>query len=659
MVWFLGFFRSLSFPNASVLPDMLTLIADALPLPSKRSQAISLVGLVLLGVGLLAFRSIDDLDYGIHVGTGRWILQHGRVPITDPFTWSIPEHTYVAYHWAFQALVAVLYGKLGDLGPVLMRFVLILCTAVTILLTLMARRVDVVIGATCTLFALVAAELRFAVRPELFTYLFLALTSLALARWKNGSRTALFSIPLIFIGWVNTHIYILGFVLLLAELFEQIVLRRIDRRFCIVLVVAAAALFVNPYGLEAVMEPARLFTRMSKDNIFAQHITELASPLAIDDNPRTPFALTVQFSAWFLLMAVALPALWGLLRARRIADAIVLLMFGALSVAAVRNMALFAVVAPPVIAYGLTSLVSLGSETWLLWRRIMFNLVSVLTIVLCIRVGTGAWYASQRRTAHLAPRVERSALALDAAEFVERANLKGRGFNNFNVGGALILGAPSHPIYIDGRNEVTGEAFFKNYLELLEPKKFDSFVESFNIEYVVLGHSNMMRLVRHLLASQKWAVVHYDSVAVVMVRKDGPNGSLPVMPLPAPIVSEEERWAYLKAIEIRPSFIDSFSRWLLGGEEMPFQRDRLGTFLLTAGQWREAERPMLQAAVIAPNFWETSNNLGALYMRLKSWEICTLVYRNVLMLNPSDPLAQERVAMCWFKFKQTPMEKES
>ncbi len=653
MVWFLRFFRCLSVSYRRVLLAMLTVIADALPLPSKRFQAVSLVGLVLLGVGLLAFRSIDDLDYGIHIGTGRWILQHGRVPVTDPFTWSIPEHTYIAYHWAFQVLAAWLHQKMGDAGPVAMRFVLILCTAFAVARTLVSRRVDLVVGATCALLALVAAELRFAVRPELFTYLFLALTALVLDRWKQGSRSALFALPLIFVGWINTHIYILGLVLICAELFEQIILKRIDRRFCLILAITCAALFLNPYGLEAVMEPARLFTRMNKDNIFAQHITELASPLAIDDDARTPFRPSVQFGAWFLLIAASIPALVGLIRIRRFADSVVLVLFGALSLVAVRNIALFAVVATPIVACGITRLLSLDSERWHALRRVLFNVVFACAGILCIRVGTGAWYQHQRRVTHLTPTVERSALALDAAEFVERVNLKGRGFNNFNVGGALILGAPSHPIYIDGRNEVTGEAFFKSYLELFDTKRFYSFVESFNIQYVVLGHSNMMTLVRHLLASQRWTVVHYDSVAVVMVRKDGPNGHLPAMPLPAPLESDEERWSYVHAIEIRPSVIDSFSRWLLGGEEMPFEKDRLGTFLLTAGQWREAERPLLQAAVRAPNFWETSNNLGALYMRLKSWELATLVYRNVLMLNPSDPVARERVEMSWFRFNQT------
>ena len=652
-------FRCVSFPSAYVLSTMLNVLADIIPIPSRRLQAVSIVGLVLLVVGLFAFRSIDDLDYGIHIGTGRWILQNGRVPITDPFTWSIPEHTYIAYHWAFQVLAAGLYEQLGDLGPVLMRFVLIVCTALAMTWTLITRRVDVAIGGACGLLAVVASELRFAVRPELFTYLFLALTMLVLDRWKQGSRVALFGLPLIFIGWVNTHIYILGFVLVFAGLFEQVVLRRIDRRFCLIVAVTVAALLLNPYGIDAVMEPVRLFTRMSKDNIFAQHITELASPLALDDDPRRSFRPTVQFGAWILLLAASFPALFALVRARRIADAVVLVAFGLLSLVAVRNLALFAVVAPPLVAYGLTAMIQPDSKRWPSWRKLLHNVVVACAIILCIRVGTGAWYAQQRRTAHLSPSVERSALARGAAEFVERAHLKGRGFNNFNVGGALILWAPSHPIYIDGRNEVTGEVFFKNYLETLEPKRFDSFVESFNIEYAVLGHSNMMPLIRHLLASQKWTVVHYDSVAVVMVRNEGPNGDLPAMPLPAPIQNEDERWEYLKAIEIRPSVIDSFSRWLLGGEELHLEKDRLGTFLLTAGRWAEAERTLLQSAVLAPNFWETSNNLGALYMRLKSWEISTLVYRNVLMLNPSDPLATERAAMSWFKFKHTLPEKAS
>jgi len=103
---------------------------------------------------------------------------------------------------------------------------------------------------------------------------------------------------------------------------------------------------------------------------------------------------------------------------------------------------------------------------------------------------------------------------------------------------------------------------------------------------------------------------------------------------------------------VKPSVIDSFARWLFGTEELPKEKEQIGVFLLTVGQWAEAERPLLEAAVQAPNFWETANNLGALYMRLKEWEVTCLVYRIVLMLNPSDALARERLAMSWHRFKE-------
>lgn len=632
--------------------------SKALPLPSSGAQGRLLLGVIMAATALLAFRSIDDLDYGIHVGTGLWILKNGKVPTTDPFTWSIPEHLYIAYHWGFQVIAAALYEKFGHLGPVLLRFVLVLCTAGALVASTVVRRVDVVVAGVCGLLALVAAELRFAVRPELFTYLFLALLLMSLDLWRAGSRRALFLIPLIFVGWVNTHIYILGFVLLAAQLVELAYMKKFDRMFVGIVALSCAALFVNPYALDAVVEPIRLFSRMDKDNIFAQHITELASPLAVDGNARQA-SFTVHFVCWGVLLGLAVPALLGLYRARRIADLISLALFAALSMVAVRNITLFAVMAVPIVAHGLTLFMGTSHHRWEATRRVAFNGVIALGILLCLRVSNGAWYAMQRRPVHMSARLERSTLALDAGEFIERVDLKGRGFNNFNVGGALILGAPRHPIYIDGRNEVTGEAFFRSYLEILRPEKFDAFLRSFNIEYIVLGHLNMMHLVRHLLASSAWTPVYYDSVAVIFVRKDGPNGHLSPAPLPAPIRGEEERWAYLKSIEIQPSVIDSFSRWLLGGEELPLEKEQLGAFLLTAGRWAEAERPLLEAAVQAPNFWETSNNLGSLYMRMKEWEVTCLVYRAVLMLNPSDHLARERLAMSWFNFKKEALEKQT
>ena len=68
---------------------------------------------LLLLVGVLAFRNVSDRDFGIHMAGGRWILEHAAVPTTDPFTYPVSDHEYLAYHWLFQV---VLYGTFSVAG---------------------------------------------------------------------------------------------------------------------------------------------------------------------------------------------------------------------------------------------------------------------------------------------------------------------------------------------------------------------------------------------------------------------------------------------------------------------------------------------------------------------------------------------------------------
>lgn len=609
------------------------------------------LGIVLLAA-LLSFRSIDDLDYGIHVATGRWMLANGTVPTTDPFSWSFSSHAYIAYHWGFQVLVAALDDSMGLIGPVLLRSLLVVATAAAVVGSCRTRHVDPLIGAVCGLLAVIAAEWRFSIRPELFSNLFIACTVLVLDRRRAGHSRAIWLLPLVFLGWVNTHIYILGLVVVGFELAESLFAKRLDRAFLLAALLSLAALFINPYGWDAVKEPIRLFTRMDSSNAFAQHISELSSPFSLPSDPKSPFNLHAQLGSWIVLLVLAIPAAWGLLRQRRLADLLVLGSFALLSTLAIRNLPLFVIAALPALVTGLSEALPRLVLSFNTHRQKVAIATAAVLLVVTIRVASGAWYASQRRDIHLAPILERAKLAIDAADFVRSHALVGRGFNNLDVGGALLLRASNHKIFIDGRNEVTGEAFFRRYLSLLEPAAFGAFAAQEHVEYAVIGHQQNTKLISSLLETGAWTMAHYDAVAVVLVRKGGPNGSLAPQALPAPLADDAERWKYLTEIYIKPSMIERLSRWLFGGEEMAEAQSRTGTFLLMLGQWPQAERPLLEAAIRAPDFWETSNNLGALYTRLKAWEAAAFAYRSVLMLNPGYPLAQQRFRESWIHFQQ-------
>jgi tetratricopeptide (TPR) repeat protein len=572
------------------------------------------------------------------------------VPVTDPFSWSYSHHQYIAYHWGFQALLALCDNALGTLGVVWLRTALVVLTAAIMCATFVVRGSNALTALICGLLGLIVVEWRFSVRPELFTNLGLAVTVLLLALRRQGSRVALYLLPVMFVVWVNTHIYILGFIVIGCELMAQFFQRKLDRGLVLATGASIVALYINPYGFDAVMEPIRLFSRLQDTNIFAQHITELASPFTFSDDARQPNSVNVSFVAWLALVSLVPCAGYYLFRAGRLHDLFVLALFSALSSAAIRNLPLFVVAALPALVTGLSLAAANIPERYHEYRRLVTAGLALSILVIAIRVGTGAWYYHHRQPIHLKPVVEHTTLAVEAATFVQEKGLVGKGFNNFNVGGTLMLYAPDHPVYIDGRNEVTGEAFFRRYLEVLEPATFKVFADQAGIQYVVLSHKEMMPLVRTLNASPEWRVVHYDSVAVVFVRAAGPNGHLPGAQLPEPLAYAEMRWAGLHSIMTHPSYVDSFSRWLLGTEELSVEKSQLGVFMLTLGKWKEAEPFLLQAAIESPNFWETANNLGALYTRLKDWEATAFAYRTVLMLNPGDQLARRRANESWSNF---------
>jgi tetratricopeptide (TPR) repeat protein len=97
-------------------------------------------------------------------------------------------------------------------------------------------------------------------------------------------------------------------------------------------------------------------------------------------------------------------------------------------------------------------------------------------------------------------------------------------FNDFTSGGYLAWSRPvPGGVYIDGRAEY-GTEFYTNYIDnLREPNRWQEEVDRRGIQSVLFFHRwpNHRPLVRWLLTDQRWAVLFYDEVAVVAVRKAG------------------------------------------------------------------------------------------------------------------------------------------
>src|SRR5215212_628416 len=69
-----------------------------------------LIATFLVLVFLLGVFPLKDTDFWWHLRTGDWIRQNGRVPVTDLYTFTVPQNPWIDLHWLFQVALSWGYG---------------------------------------------------------------------------------------------------------------------------------------------------------------------------------------------------------------------------------------------------------------------------------------------------------------------------------------------------------------------------------------------------------------------------------------------------------------------------------------------------------------------------------------------------------------------
>jgi hypothetical protein len=604
-----------------------------------RRPGLLAAGALLLLLAALAWRSVVDIDVGIHLAGGRWIAEHRAVPTLDPFTWSIPDHPYVAYHWLFQVGLYACERVAGVTGMAALRLGLLLATGLLLLATVRTRATSAAAGAAIGLAALLASEWRFTLRPELVSLL-LAAASLWVLERRARSHW-IYLLPVIQVVWANTHVHAIGLGILACYVLEDVVrARSLRTRLVGVALVSALAALVNPYGLTGAAAPLTLAARFSGSDAFAGHIAELVSPLTIIPDPMQPFTTSAALFAYRALFAFGLLAIPLLLRARHLADAALVVVFGALSALAVRNVALFAVVTMPALARALDLLLaSLAAPVRGKLAAALLYGSCVLALLQIPRVVSGTFYAGDRRPDRFAAELCADCLSLETADWLARAAPAGPLLNNLVLGSTLIWRAPAQRVFVDGRNEVSGEAFYRESLRALDPAHFEEARARWGFETVALAHrgdARAARLAAHLVRDPAWRLVHVDGAGVVFARGAGPNAALPAAVLPAPVATDERERLFAQ-IQVDAGTPASLRRWLWSREAPPGALHGLGNFLARIDLFEAAERPLLDAAMQSPGFYEPHLDLGLLYQRAQLRRLALASYRRALALAPDHP----------------------
>jgi tetratricopeptide (TPR) repeat protein len=536
-------------------------------------------GALLVLVAALGYRQFDSTDAAVHILAGREILATHRIPDADPFSFTVRGAPWFVNQWIPEVLFALVERSAGIAGLVWLRALLLVATFAVLARAVRGDpRVRSGPALAGLLLSLYASQNLFIMRPLLFTCLFLAIEVLVLEAYRRGGRDRLLALVPLFALWVNCHAgYLFGAILFAAVIAGESAkalargrlgagppLRRVARLaavFAGALVASAAmASLVNPRGFATVLLPFGL----AKNTFFLSMIGEYEPAGASD---------------WVFFVAAAL-LFAGLVRALisrggreiDVTDWCVALPFAYQAWRTHRVVLPFAIVAAPALA---RSLERLARDVEAAAARLAGQ-------------ARGRVPAAARRAAPWACALALAAAAAARAaahptfdsglshvtypraaclRFLREGRFEGNLFHNDVWAGAVALfGYPRYRLFIDGRLEVYGEAFWRDvYFRILGcGPGWEEALARYGVNAALLrtGSPAMRdRIGSVLRVHPEWALVYWDETAMLYVRRIPQHAAL-IERYAVPSEVDPENVAVPASSAARTRFLEAMDRAL-------------------------------------------------------------------------------------------------
>ena len=196
---------------------------------------------------------MDDPDVPWHLATGRLILEMGKIPDRDPFSFAA-DQTWYLLSWVWNLLLGVTEKAFGVFG-VLMGVLAMTAGLVSLLAWHLIRmRLSLSTVFFISMVAALCMQDFITARPHLSGYVLAFVFYLICDRSRGkAGYGGLYALPPLMLLWANTHgSFIAGFTVLAAFMAEAFATKQFGwlKRLAMIAVVSFALSLVNPYGLE-------------------------------------------------------------------------------------------------------------------------------------------------------------------------------------------------------------------------------------------------------------------------------------------------------------------------------------------------------------------------------------------------------------------------
>lgn len=637
-----------------------------LPGRGKFYQALTFLALLALYASLQVqpIELPDGGDLPRLIKNGETLFATPDVLSKNLYSYTEPDHPFANHHWLSSVLLYFLARTVGFSGIVVFKVVMLLAAFTLLFITAM-KKVNFWLVAIFSLPTIIILADRTEARPEIFSYLFIAVFLYALTAFeKQPEQKRVFWLIPAQILWTNVHLYFaIGPLLVAGFLIEKIYKQRrhlhgnpIVLKTALLLGGVLTACFINPFGMAGAIRSLKL--NLTHD--FPILISEMDSVAAwlkivpLSDNLSLliylPTALILYIS--FIVAWQQKPIFYFL---ASVGSAV-------LGYTYVRAMPLFGLIFLPAVTVNLNG----AFEKVGTWLRIKLPLhenslgqaagllfVSIFTLVMIVTF-RGNEYANMG--------FGLAARSNDSAMFFKNEGLRGPIFNDTVTGSYLIYHLyPAERVFVDNRfGDAYSAPFFRDEYQaaLNSEERWQEILQQYNFNVLFFSHYDVRHYASEFLTRRmrdpSWALIYGDYYNVILL-KNSPENQAKIERLQ--ITSENaasslNHLAASLAAEDQIAAADIY--YLLGREDLAMaaykkvvaQWPDIGKIWLIMGDI-ESKKNDLQSAQAAIAYFENAINagrntaevysfLGSAYHRAGQHQNAQAAWQKALKLNPEQ-----------------------
>ena len=478
-----------------------------------------------------------DNDAGLYINDGKIIWETKDVFKHNYYSFVEPDYPFVNARW-LSSVVFYLVTEATGFGGLTIFKTLVLLSAFVLLFLAALKKANFWLVALFSLPTILILAGRNRIRPEMFSYLFIALfLYLLFDAEKHPERKRIFWLIPLQLLWVNFHIFFfLGIVLTAGFLLEKVISNYknltsnpLIKKLVLILVFLIAVCFINPNGIAGALAPIvsrsyASFTVSENQPLFNFKASFLSWDLT--GSPFVPMVLIFLFSLFFgfkkknsfLILAGVGSAAVGL--------------------TAIRLISLFALIFLPATSGNFNDVFS-KAKIYLKkkWPKPAMGLGYILIIVIAgafpymvfsmDNSSTEKGYMSDRGIG-----LDRH--SNDAATFFKEQDLKGPIFDDYDIGGYILYHLfPKEKVFVDNNGADTYPASFFDDIympALMDDQKWAETQEKYKLNAIFISQRDASPVIGTFLWDRlhdpSWALVYADTYAVIFLKNTAENQSI-------------------------------------------------------------------------------------------------------------------------------------